>query len=172
MSKLVLLLVVLVTTACQTREGEPRDADADADRRAVPQADAAREEQTIRDLTRRWNEALRNQDAETIASLFADDAVALYGGQKLEGRDAIRRDSEEFFSRPNVTGSFEVEEIVISESGDLAYEVGTYSGGFDGSEGRVEEKGRYLTVWKKTPDGWRVAVDATSRQAETEEASS
>jgi ketosteroid isomerase-like protein len=50
----------------------------------------------------------------------------------------------------------------ISQAGDLAYELGTYRLRMDPPEGRVDDTGKYFSVWKKTGDNWELVVDAPS----------
>jgi ketosteroid isomerase-like protein len=45
-------------------------------------------------------------------------------------------------------------------SGDLGYTIGTWRLHPDGDDPAVAATGKYVTIWRKTPDGeWRGAVD-------------
>ena len=52
------------------------------------------------------------------------------------------------------------EDVVVSGSGDLAYEVGSWAGG------------KYLSIYRRTPGGWKIVADAWSENALRETASS
>ena len=41
----------------------------------------------------------------------------------------------------------------------MAYEIGTYALGFRGDKGLVQEKGKYVVVWKKVGGTWKAAAD-------------
>ncbi len=49
----------------------------------------------------------------------------------------------------------------VSSSGDLGYTWGNYELSFTNKDGNLEsEKGKYLNVWSKQPDGsWKVVID-------------
>ena len=51
--------------------------------------------------------------------------------------------------------------VVVASGGDLAYTYGSYRSRLMGEDGKlVMEPGKWLTIWKKQPDGgWRIAVD-------------
>ncbi|MBA2564624.1 MAG: nuclear transport factor 2 family protein [Gemmatimonadetes bacterium] len=171
---LLLVLTTLVTVACEREAGVPEaDVRGENDMAATQAAriDPRQAEQAIAEQNRIWLEGMESKNALAIANLFAEDGLGIYDGERFEGRDAILRDQEESFTRPNATGTFKSDRIVISESGDMAYDLGTYSGGYDGPDGRVENSGQYLTVWRKIGDEWKVAVDATSGEAPEAETS-
>lgn len=46
-----------------------------------------------------------------------------------------------------------------ASSGDMAYEIGTYTLSFKGDKGPVQDKGKYVVVWKNTGGHWRAAAD-------------
>jgi ketosteroid isomerase-like protein len=50
--------------------------------------------------------------------------------------------------------------VSVSTAGDLAYSYGAYAIGSD--SGGTATKGFYLHVWKRRPEGWRLAVDVTN----------
>lgn len=159
-----------ILTACQAREpvGERTgDEVATTAARIDPEA----EEQAIRDLDRRWLEAIRAKDADAIAGLFASDGVGLYDGKRYEGPDAIREDQKETFAKyPNARFTFEPKTIVVSDGGDLAYDIGTYEGSYEENGRKIESRGHYLTVWRKIGDEWKVVADITSEEEADEEA--
>jgi ketosteroid isomerase-like protein len=41
----------------------------------------------------------------------------------------------------------------------MAYEVGVYMLSFKTDKGPVQEKGKYVVVWKKSGNTWKVAAD-------------
>ncbi len=41
----------------------------------------------------------------------------------------------------------------------MAYDYGWYTFAFDTDNGRFEDKGKYIVVWKKVGGAWKVAAD-------------
>ena len=111
------------------------------------------------DWARYWN----SRQPEKLAQLYADDAVYLPPHHPaVHGRDAIR----EYLSRPIHHGytDLKFEVTYIKQTGDLAFDVGTYTmkvpteGG-----GQRPDKGKYLTVWRKRQGGdWHIVADSWS----------
>lgn len=102
-------------------------------------------------------------DATAAASVFAPDAEYFHAARTgfLVGRPSI----EESFARLFKSVRFS-ESVITTRSvevdGDTAYETGTNR--FTSQAGDappVTRTGRYLTVWRRQPDGsWRIRVDA------------
>jgi ketosteroid isomerase-like protein len=75
------------------------------------------------------------------------------------GKTAVAKAIQDDFStgdlswRPNAAG--------VARSGDLGYTTGLYELRLKGAAGgAVVDNGKYLTIWKKEPDGfWRVLFD-------------
>lgn len=102
-------------------------------------------------------------DAAAVASAFAPDAEYFHVARAgfLVGRPAI----EESFAR--LFKSVRFPEVVINTrsvevDGDTAYETGINRiTSQAGDAPPVTRTGRYLTVWRRQPDGsWRIRVDA------------
>ena len=122
--------------------------------------DLAAEEQTIRDLDRRWVEAVGSIDTMSIANVFAADGYFMPpNAPRIDGRDAIRSAWAVSLQGPNVSLTFRPTEIVVAQSADMAYDIGTYNLAMDGPEGRIEDEGKYVVVWKKVNGEWKVVAD-------------
>ncbi len=122
--------------------------------------DLAAEEQTIRDLDRRWVEAVASIDTMSIANLYTADGYFMPpNAPRVDGRDAIRSAWAGMLQGPNVSLTFQPTEIVVAQSADMAYDIGTYNLAMDGPEGRIEDEGKYVVVWKKVNGEWKVVAD-------------
>lgn len=151
---LLLALLALGLAACQAPDAEPPEPDAPPTR-AV--SDRATDRAALEAMTAAYQTAIRAGDHATIAALYADDAVVHPANRPAErGRGALDAFFEATDSEPQEL-SFTTTDLVVAESGDMAYEVGTVAGP-DGA-------GKYLTVYRRTPDGWRIAADAWSGDA-------
>lgn len=120
----------------------------------------AAEADLIREFDRRWQTAMAAKDVATIIDLYAPQAIQMpANAPRIEGRDAIREWMTAWLLTPNSTASFEVEEIEVAESGDIAYDRGSYKFVTETPQGRTEDVGKYLTIWKKIGGNWRVYID-------------
>jgi len=125
--------------------------------------DPATVEQSIRDAADRYEQAALAGDVATLASFYADDAILLPPFMpKAEGIAAVTAAYQQMYAGGNPTSaSIDPSTIVVSESGDLAYEVGSFSftgPGPNGSE--MTDTGKYVAIWKPIETGeWKIAVD-------------
>ena len=100
------------------------------------------------------------KDAAGVAQHYTEDAVAFPPGEsRIAGRDGVQKMWQGWIDAGLTDLTLAAAEI--EESGDLAYEEGTYSIKIPGSDGKVsEELGKYIVVWKKGGDGeWRMHRD-------------
>lgn len=63
---------------------------------------------------------------------------------------------------PKSTVTWTTDAIRFAESADMAIQTGEYHFSGLGPKGDVEDKGRFLTVWKKVGGNWKVAHDIGS----------
>jgi uncharacterized protein (TIGR02246 family) len=110
------------------------------------------------DWARNWNSG----DLEKVVAVYAPDAVYLPPHHEaVHGRDAIR----EYLQGPRAHGvsdlAFDV--TYIKQSGDVAWDVGTYRMSVPQNDGtKKEDHGKYLTVWKRAGAKWLITADAWS----------
>jgi ketosteroid isomerase-like protein len=106
--------------------------------------------------------ALRARDLEAIMEYYAEDAIVMpAAAPMLKGKAAVREEWKhilgipDFETRSNLTGA------EVARSGEIGYTMGTYLATMMGDDGKpVTEPGKWLSIWKKQPDGsWRIAVD-------------
>ena len=129
----------------------------------APQVDVEADKAAIRDLMDvQWLNAAQAKDVDTVLSVFADDASSFPPNASIvTGKEAIRARQSEVYSEPRVAISWQTTKVEVSRSGDLAYSHGTYEETVNDPEGNpVTDKGKWVTVWEKQPDGtWKVVVD-------------
>jgi uncharacterized protein (TIGR02246 family) len=151
----LLLIAGLSLAGCTQPPAPPAPPAEPPDTRA---ADAA----TIEALVKDWSAAAQAKDAEKFASFYADDAVLLLeGAPDPRGKPAIRDAAVAMMQDPNFALSFATDGVVVSRSGDLAYETGTYTmTTSDAAKKPATQNGHYVVVWQKQADGsWKVARD-------------
>lgn len=123
----------------------------------APPADAA----VLMEADRAFNDDVSRGGSAAWAQWFAEDgAVIREGTGEIRGREAIRQASTAL-DRTDVSLSWEPERVEISASGDLGWTTGSYVSVGPGADGEpVERTGRYVSIWRKQPDGsWRVVMD-------------
>ena len=136
---------------------------------ATAAVDLAADEHAVRDATQRWASALRAGDSTAIHALYSDDAVWLRPGSRpILNRDSlylgfapggdIRRRGSPPGTAPD-SGRLgdqtqETMRVVVSRSGDLAYELGRFSTPGPGAVGL------YVRVWQKQNGQWRLLATA------------
>ncbi len=153
----LILALALPVAACQ-QQGEQAGTT-----EATPAFDAAAVEQTIRTNADAYAQAALAGDTEALVSMYSDDAILQPPGMpRSEGIDAVRTAYQQMYAAGNPTSaSLAVQKVMVSESGDMAVEVGTYSFSAPAPDGaEVTDNGKYIAVWKPTADGsWKIAVD-------------
>jgi uncharacterized protein (TIGR02246 family) len=154
---LLLLLAALfamsITMAC---------AEQTAQKPAPPPDTRKADEAAIRAASADWSKASQAKDLDKATSYYADDAIFFVeNGAMVKGKDAIKMAWKPELATPGPGMTFETTYVEVARSGDLAYEYGTYDEKTEVKKGKVkDEKGKYVVVWKKQPDGsWKAVAD-------------
>jgi ketosteroid isomerase-like protein len=118
------------------------------------QTNVAEARKAIEEADARQLEAFATKDLAGLTANYAPDAIILPQNGPMvsdrEGREAFFRDMA------NMVSDFHFSMTTFDASGDLAYEVGTYSG----MMGPIADTGKFLTVWKRQADGkWMIVAD-------------
>jgi uncharacterized protein (TIGR02246 family) len=127
---------------------------------ATEEMDVEKVRMALEEANVKFGEVVRQGDAAALAALYTDDATLLPPDiEMIQGKQGI----EGFWS-----GGFQmgIKDAVLTTvdvfgSGDLAYEIGKFTLKIQ-PEGQepIEQKGKYVVVWKKTADGsWKLHVD-------------
>ncbi len=128
--------------------------------------DVARERENLLAADRAWAQvASAGQNADSILAYWTDDARVVAPGQPtLDGKPAIRQMVTRSLAMPGFHVTWTPHGAWVSRSGDLGYTVGNNEFTVPDSTGTLSKlPGRYLTVWRKEPDGrWRCVADYTA----------
>jgi uncharacterized protein (TIGR02246 family) len=152
---LSVLLALVFLAACSKQPAAPPDT-------------RAADEAAIRAATISWSNAAQAKDVDKAVSLYADDALQFADkGPLVRGKDNIRQGWQQMFALPGPGLRFATSGVEVARSGDIAYEYGTYDFATKDKKGNInDQKGKYVTVWKKQADGsWKVAVDIDNADA-------
>jgi ketosteroid isomerase-like protein len=132
---------------------------------AIPPAasgEAHSDERVIHGLDVAWSRSLHDKDLDGVMSNYADDAVLLLpSAPAVEGKAPIREWFSQRFARPGYSASFAPTQIVVSSSGDMAYELGTFRVTVHDDRGRqVTRSGKHLVTWRKRGGRWQVSAES------------
>ena len=118
----------------------------------------------ISDLRRREIQAAEAGDVEELLSLRTDDFTAMPPGQNpVSGKEAVFAFLSGMFEQVSLEETVVSEEIVVS--GDLAYDLGTFTGSATPKAGGdpMELDGKYVWIARRENDGsWKYAVQMWS----------
>ena len=131
------LVVLAITAACK------------------PAVDAEKERAALLDTDAQWMRA--TSDADKFASFYTSDASFYGAGAPIvKGQAAIRDGYRQLASAPGFALEWTIASSQVGAAGDIGYLSGTYQLKMTGGG----EKGKYVTVWRKQPDGaWKVTDD-------------
>ena len=159
MTKSLLLLSVtaLLLPACQVAEKPANEA---AEVNSTAAVDKGAEERAIRGHVNRWLELVKAKDAAGIAELYAEDGAVMPPNAPIgKGRAAIQQTWASMMRTPGFDLTFAPEQIVVSSSGDMALDRGTYSLTVAPDGTAQTDTGKYVVVWRKFGSEWKAAAD-------------
>ena len=117
------------------------------------------------DLEVRFAKDVLARGGAAFADWFAEDGVALgNGAAPLIGRVAITKSTN---WDPKVYQlTWTPTDALMGPSGDIGYTWGHFEGHSKDANGKpITTSGRYITIWRKQPDGnWKVVLDAGSNE--------
>ncbi len=147
------LALAVLTLACATA---PAPAPAPADTRAA-------DVQAVKAVEAAWMKDAASKDPDKWASYFTEDGSGLYpGAPTLNGKAAIRAAMVPILADPNFALTFESNRAIASKGGDMVYTEGTYTMTLTNPKTKkpMTDKGKFLTVYAKQPDGsWKAIAD-------------
>jgi ketosteroid isomerase-like protein len=117
------------------------------------------------DLEARFAKDVLARGGAAFADWFAEDGVALGNGQApTVGRVAIAKSAK--WDPASYQLTWTPTDAVMGPSGDIGYTWGHFEGHSKDANGSpVMTTGRYITIWRKQPDGsWKVALDAGANE--------
>lgn len=129
-------------------------------------SNTAADEQAIRANVDRWLQLVKGKDAQSIAHLYTDDgAVMPPNGPIAKGRAAIQQSWASMLQTPGFDLSFAPEQILVSQSGDMTLDRGTYRltvGGTLPSRARYRRAGSGFE--QRTCSGSRFAAERSGER--------
>ena len=138
-----------------------------------PEANTAAEVSAVRQRFANWVAAEKRRDLDASMSFLALDAVIQgEGAPALQGREAARGVWKAFFEIP-YTDIVDVapRTVVVSDAGDLAYDVGNWKIVLPGNPSPTEERGKSTIIWQKQGGEWMAVAFSFSMDAPPEQPS-
>jgi uncharacterized protein (TIGR02246 family) len=136
--RLFLILCTLVFAACSPKVSGPD-----------PAADSA----ALETAASGWEKAYNEKNADAVAALYTDDGQLLPpGAEEVSGRDAIRAYFASDIERQ--WAKITIRSTASNIGGEWAWRSGTWS-----VESDPVVTGKYMEVWRRTSDGWRLHKD-------------
>ena len=117
------------------------------------------------DLEARFAKDVAQRGGAAFADWFADDGVILgNGAAPVVGKVAIAKSAA--WSPKDYELTWTPTDAAMSPAGDMGYTWGHFDGHSKDANGQpVTTSGRYMTIWRKEPDGsWKVVLDAGANE--------
>ncbi len=119
-------------------------------------------ERTLRDLDAQWSKAAAAKDLEQTVAYYSDDAIVLPPNTaSATTKEAIRNAWKDLLASPGFVITWKPIRVELGKSADMAWLSGTYEVTMNDPTGKpIHDRGKYLEVWKRQPDGnWKCAAD-------------
>lgn len=135
--------------ACEPREGEEPE--------AVATADTVPPEQAIEDLRERYIQAYNDRDVDALVMLHSEDFQQITPEDVLD-RESIRANmADTVMVPPDAQIDITTDEMVVAESGDVAFGSGTSTFRATGPDGTpISEESRWLAGFRKVDGEWKL----------------
>ncbi len=130
--------------------------------RQAPPDTLVADERAVRNADRATLKAAQAKDLERNLSFYTDDASVFPPNAPIAtGKEAIHTFLAQGFENAGFAIDWQPTKVEVSRGGDLAYTQGTYELTMNDPKGKpVTERGKYVNVWKKQPDGtWKMVAD-------------
>jgi ketosteroid isomerase-like protein len=148
-------------TYSQTEQGSI-SAQSTADSRSENASTAKPVEQILRDLDAQWSKAATARDLDQTVAYYSDKAIVLPpNAASAITKEAVRNVWKDLLASPGLVITWKPTRIELGKSADMAWVSGTYELTMNDASGKpANDRGKYLEVWEKQPDGnWKCAAD-------------
>lgn len=154
---LLLSVTALLLTSCQAGEKPANDT---AGVNSTTAGDTGADEQAIRGQVDRWLQLVKAKDAAGIAELYTNDGAVMPPNAPIgKGHAAIQQTWASMMGTPGFDLTFVPEQIIVSSSGDMALDRGTYKLAVAPNGTAQTDTGKYVVVWRKIGSEWKAAAD-------------
>ena len=156
-SLFLLSVTALLLPACQAADKPANEA---AVVNGAAAADTGADERAIQGQVDRWLQLVKAGDADGIAALYTEDGAVMPPNAPIgKGRPAIKQTWASMMQTPGFSLTFSPEQIIVSSSGDMALDRGTYNLTVAPGGAAQTDTGKYVVVWRKIGGEWKAAAD-------------
>ena len=129
-----------------------------------PSVNRSAEEAELRAADIAWSESAGKKDVDAVAGFMTDDGATLPPNEPAaKGKEAVKKGWANILGLKDVSVKWEPTQVEVAGSGDIGYTNGTYELSFTDPKGsNVNDKGKYLEVWKKVDGKWKCYLDMYS----------
>jgi len=106
--------------------------------------------------------AVAAHDVDKVAAMYTPDAVVMNPNAPAATGAAIRKSWADLLGMPEATLAWTPTRVNVAASGDLASETGSYTLSYDSPNGKVNDAGSFVTVWRKDGGQWKIVTDAAA----------
>ena len=147
-----LLMVAIIFFACNSENKEP-NADVKSN---VAAFDMTKAKAFIDSINAKFSDAIKNGDSAWVASQYAPDAeILLEKSEPIKGKDILAMWGQVSRSQ---TKDWTFTTTDLQGDDNFLIETGTYE--IKDDNGKLADKGKYVVVWKKQPNGeWKLYRD-------------
>lgn len=153
---MLLAATALLISSCDTGNENANGASSEA----IASNDSAADEEAIRAQVARWLELIKSKDSAEIAQMYTEDGAFMPPNASIgKGREVIEQNWAAMLNTPGFELTFAPEQIVVSSSGDMALDRGTYQLTVAPEGTEQVDTGKYVVVWRKIDGEWKAAAD-------------
>jgi len=135
------------TAASASQNGQDRGADSDA----------------IKQLDAQWLKWAMAKNVDSMLTIYSPDAYSFMQGEKpITDADGRRKAYTDFVGMNLRDASLNNLGVQFSDDGTMATSYGTYAGTLTMAGRDIKDEGSYLSVWKRTPSGWRTIAEMSN----------
>jgi ketosteroid isomerase-like protein len=127
----------------------------------APPDTRAADEAAIRDAEAQWSKTAGARDVDGTVAYYTEDASVMAPNAPIASDKQAIRAAWASLLGPDTSISWRASKVEVARSGDLSYIQGTYQLTMKDPQGNpVNDKGKFVEVWKKQADGkWKVVAD-------------
>ena len=119
-------------------------------------------ERILRDLDAQWSEAAAAKDVEQTIAYYSDEATVFPpNATKAATKEGIRNIWKGLLASPGLVIDWKPASVQLAKSGEMGWVSGAYELTMNDTSGKpINDRGKYLEVWERQPDGtWKCVAD-------------
>jgi ketosteroid isomerase-like protein len=125
--------------------------------------DLEAEKKKLWEYNQEWYRLENNKQVDEIFKFIDDDAIFQAPGMaQFVGKEANYAFFKEYIDNVLISIEGKPTRLEIAESGDLAYDLGNSTARINGPDGPMDDRQKYLIIWKKIEGKWKMIAGSFS----------